>query len=198
MNFHEVNFPDSIGIFAVGICEFSTSCAITISGRETRSSDNVLPRRKYELRQCIVSINQFELFNRFFIARAGKRFGFRLKDHFDFTIVRQSIAKGDGCLAQFQLKKIYYDEYISHTRIITKPRRSNLKFWIGPDEIEAQEIDLNTGIITLSHPLPQDQELIASCEFDVPVRFVHDNFTYNFNPDGSVSLENIEMIEVLE
>ena len=39
MNFHNVNLPKYIERFAVGVSEFTTSCATSLSGREVRSYD---------------------------------------------------------------------------------------------------------------------------------------------------------------
>ena len=60
MNFHNVNLPKYVEIFAVGSSEFSTSLAVTKSGREARSSDTYIPRRRYTLRDCRLSQAQFE------------------------------------------------------------------------------------------------------------------------------------------
>ena len=86
MSFHNVNLPKYIEIFAVGSSEFSTSLAVSMSGREIRNSDTQTPRRRYVLKDCRLSLSQFESFNSFFKARAGMRFAFRLRDHFDYKV----------------------------------------------------------------------------------------------------------------
>ena len=118
MNFHNVNLPKYIEIFAVGVSEFNTSCATSMSGREARSSDSQIARRRYLLKGCRLSQSQFDAFNSFFIARAGKRFSFRLKDYFDFTVDKQIIAIGDDIETKFQLKKLYHDDFAPYLRNI--------------------------------------------------------------------------------
>jgi len=198
MNFHNVNLPKYIEIFAVGVSEFSTSCATSMSGREVRSSDSQIARRRYLLKECRLSQSQFDAFNSFFIARAGKRFSFRLKDYFDFTVNKQIIANGNDVETKFQLQKLYQDDFAPYLRNITKPKINTLKLWINNEENIPQEIDLNTGIVKLQNPVPVAAQLVASFEFDVPVRFANDSFTYSFNQDGTISLDNAELIEVLE
>jgi uncharacterized protein (TIGR02217 family) len=198
MSFHHINLPHFIEIFAVGVSEFSTSCAVSRSGREVRSSDSITPRRKYILKGCKMSLAQFEIFNSFFIARAGKKFAFLLKDHFDFFVEKQVIAVGTGTGNKIQLIKNYPDAFAPHFRKITKPRPQSLKLWINQQPVSGQEIDKNTGLVTLSEPLAKDAELVASFEFDVAVRFASDSFQYSFNADGTTSLDNVEMIEVIE
>ena len=198
MNFHSVNLPKYIEIFAVGVSEFTTSCVTTMSGREARSSDSKIARRRYLLKGCRLSQLQFDAFNSFFIARAGKRFSFRLKDYFDFTVDKQVIATGNDIETKFQLKKLYHDDFTPYLRNITKPKINTLKLWQNNEEIVPQHIDPYTGIIQFPKAIPTYVELVASFEFDVPVRFANDNFEYSFNQDGTISLDKAELIEVLE
>jgi uncharacterized protein (TIGR02217 family) len=83
-------------------------------------------------------------------------------------------------------------------RNITKPKINTLKLWLNNEEIVPQHIDPYTGIIQLPKAIPTYGELVASFEFDVPVRFVNDNLEYSFNQDGTISLDKAELIEVLE
>ncbi|GAB4164477.1 MAG: DUF2460 domain-containing protein [Rickettsiaceae bacterium] len=198
MGFHNINLPHFIEVFAVGSSEFSTSCAVSMSGREIRSSDSVVPRRKYTLKGCRLSLAQFEAFNSFFIARAGKRFAFRLKDHFDFSVKKQIIASGSDGETKIQLHKIYPDELQPHARKITKPKGQTIKLWINQTELDLQEVDTCLGVITLPGPLGKGDVLVASFEFDVPVRFANDHFNYSFNTDGTISLDDVDMVEVIE
>ena len=198
MNFHNINLPNFVEIFAIGVSEFSTSCATSMSGREIRSSDQKIPRRKYTLKECKLSVTQFESFNSFFIARCGQRYGFRLKDYCDFSAIKQSINPCHNLRNIFQLSKTYEDNVTPHIRKITKPKISTIKLSINDKEIVPQHIDANLGIVTLNNSLEISQELIASFEFDVPVRFAIDSFQYNLNTNGTISLNNIEIIEVIE
>ncbi len=83
-------------------------------------------------------------------------------------------------------------------RNITKPKINTLKLWQNNEEIVPQHIDPYTGIIQFPKAIPTYVELVASFEFDVPVRFANDNFEYSFNQDGTISLDKAELIEVLE
>lgn len=196
--FHDTNLPKHIEVFAVGSSEFTTSLTSSMSGRESRNSDTHFPRRRYTLKDCRLSLDQFELFNSFFKARAGRRFAFRLKDHFDYKVTKQVVAMGDGSTKSFQLKKIYKDKVSPYARVITRPIIKTIKIWCNDTLIQPESIDKNTGIICLNKAIQKDSKLIASFEFDVPVRFMHDSFQYSFNRDGTILLDNAELIEVLE
>jgi len=197
MNFHDVSLPKYIEIFAVGSSQFSTSLARAKSGSEVRNSDSQLPLRRYVLKDCSISHSQFESFNSFFKSRAGQRFSFKLRDPFDHKVVNQPIATGDGVRQSFQLHKTYIDPVSPCMRIITKPVFETIRLTVDGQEVAVQMFNAS-GVITLAQILPQDKVLHANFEFDVVVRFSQDSFTYSFNSDGTIGLENIELIEVLD
>lgn len=196
-DFHNVNLPSYIEIFAIATTEFSTICATTKSGREVRNSNSLIPKRSYLLKDCRLSRNQFEEFNSFFYARCGRRFAFRLKDYCDFKVKKQQIGKGDGITTDFQLIKIYQDSVAPYIRKITKPVDKTLTIYTGENTIIPKFIDLKTGLIGLTDVLEEGIELFASFEFDVPVRFEKDSFHYSFNEDGTISLDDVRLVEVL-
>ncbi len=195
MNFHDVNPPKYVEIFAVGSSGFSTSLATTKSGREVRNSDSQLPLRRYVLKDCMLSHTQFESFNSFFKARAGQRFSFKLRDPFDHKVVDQPIATGDGARQRFQLQKTYADPVAPWVRRITKPVFETIRLSVDGQPVDVQMFSAK-GVVTLAQILPQGKVLRADFDFDVVVRFAQDSFTYGFNSDGTIGLENIELIEV--
>ncbi len=82
MNFHNVSLPKCAAIFAVGCSEFFTSTAVSMSGREMRNSDTQIPKRRYSLKNCCLSLQQFEEFYSFFQARGWAAFFFSLTRSF--------------------------------------------------------------------------------------------------------------------
>ena len=197
MNFHDVSLPKYVEIFAIGSSEFSTSLAVTKSGREVRNSDSQLPRRRYLLKDCRLSHAQFESFNSFFKSRAGQRFSFKLRDPFDHKAVNQPIATGDGVCQNFQLQKIYEDPVAPCVRKITKPVSDSIRLSVDNQPVAIQMLKTN-GSVALEQAVLRDKVLRADFEFDVVVRFAQDSFSYSFNNDGTIGLESIELIEVLE
>lgn len=196
-DFHNINLPSYIEIFAVATIEFSTICASTKSGREVRNANSLIPKRSYLLKDCRLSRSQFEVFNSFFYARCGRRYAFRLKDYCDYKVNKQQIGKGDGTKKEFQLVKAYQDSLAPYIREITTPLDKTVKIYSNKDVIDPKKISLSTGAITLTNALPKGVELFASFEFDVPVRFEKDSFQYSFNEDGTISLDDVRLVEVL-
>ena len=197
MNFHDVQMPRFMEAFAVGKPEFSTSCALTISGRELRNLDCEQAKQRYLFKNCFLSQIEFEQFNSFFRARRGRNFSFRFRDLVDYQVVKQFIANGDGYTQEFPLVKLYADSVSPYFRTITKPVKGSIKIYLENEEIDA-DVNYDKGILNLGRPLAREQILLADFIFDVAVRFSNDSFEYNYCNDGSVELEGIELLEVME
>lgn len=196
MNFHDIRMPEFIESFAVGKPEFATSHALTKSGREARHLDRKDVRQKYLIKNARLSSTEFEQFNSFFKARRGSNFAFRFRDYADYKGTSAIIAKGDGTLNKFQLKKIYNDNVLPYERVITKPVNNSVTLYIN-NVRTIGIVDYNDGVITLPNSLGQDAVLTADFIFDVAVRFSLDSFEYSYCSDGSIELSSIELTEVI-
>lgn len=119
-----------------------------------------------------------------------------LRDYADYKVTNGMIAKGDGNLNKFQLRKIYNDTIAPYERVITKPVNNSVVLYINNARTMGI-VDYNDGNITLPNPLGQDATLTADFTFDVVVRFSIDSFEYSYCNDGSIELSNIELVEVI-
>lgn len=120
-----------------------------------------------------------------------------MKDYCDFKVKKQQIGKGDGATKEFQLVKIYQDSLAPYIREISRPLDKTVTIYSDEGAIVPKAINLKTGTITLSDALSEGAELFASFEFDVPVRFEKDSFQYSFNEDGTISLDDVRLVEVV-
>lgn len=196
MNFHDIRMPEFIESFGVGKPEFSTSYAITKSGREIRHLDYEHVCQKYIIKNAKLSTEEFEQFNSFFKARRGSNFAFRFRDHADYKVTNGFIAKGDGNVNKFQLKKIYDDPISPYMRIITKPVNNSVTVYVNNVRV-ISIIDYNEGIVTLPNHLAEESILTADFIFDVAVRFSIDSFEYSYSNNGCIELCDIELREVI-
>lgn len=194
---HNIVLPGNISSCATGISEFSNNRVTTKSGHEICSENEQLIRRKYLINECRLSIEEFEQFNIFFMARRGSRFGFLLKDHFDSQAVRQLIAKGDGQTNNYHLQKTYKDTISPYVRIIKYPYDRSVKLYINNKIYSDFQIEQETRQIILKQPLPSNADLLATFSFFIPVRFSCDSYKYRFHDDGSIILSDIEIQEVI-
>lgn len=197
MSFHDIRLPGFLEAFACSVPEFSTSAATSYSGREVRSSDRSHSLLKLFIKQARLSALEFNQFNSFFRARAGRRFSFRFHDKSDFIAIKSLIGIGDGVTKEFQLYKIYDDPISPYRRRITKPLKGKVSVYISNGQTQVN-IDYLTGMIIFNTAPPAGERIFADFEFDVPVRFNTDQFGYSFMPDGSIELSEIELVEVHE
>ena len=197
MSFHNIRLPAFLEAFIHSTPEFSTSSVISNSGREVRSSDRDYSLLRFFIKQARLSATEFNQFNSFFRARSGKRFSFRLHDKSDFSANKSFIGMGDGETKEFQLYKIYHDPVNPYKRRITKPLKDKIAIYVNEQRAKVG-IDYLTGIIMFDFAPGRDDKIFADFEFDVPVRFNSDQFSYSFMPDGSIELSEIELVEVSE
>ncbi|MFV9858263.1 phage distal tail protein, Rcc01695 family [Rickettsia sibirica] len=155
-----------------------------------------LTSQKYLIKNARLSSTEFEQFNSFFKARCGSNFALRFRNYADYRGINEVIAKGDGNLNKFQLRKIYGDPIAPYERVITKPVNNSVILYIN--NVRTMGIvDYNNGIVTLPSPLGQDVILTTDFTFDVAVRLSIDSFEYSYCNDGSIALYNIELVEVI-
>ncbi|MEY3197362.1 MAG: hypothetical protein RLZZ59_733 [Pseudomonadota bacterium] len=192
MQTHDILLPSFISIHLRGGPAFATVLASSISGREIRAYDRQYSIQKYNLSGCKLSLEEFERFNCFFRARMGCAYAFRVRDYADYLIDEQVIAVGDGVSSQFEICKTYHDELSSYSRRIYAIREDSVS-----SNVEVDKIDKIYGFVHTKRPLEKGKELVIKAEFDVWVRFASDEFKYLFCDDGSVLIEELELLEVV-
>lgn len=138
-----------------------------------------LTSQKYLIKNARLSSTEFEQFNSFFKARCGSNFALRFRNYADYRGINEVIAKGDGNLNKFQLRKIYGNPIAPYERVITKPVNNSVMLYIN--NVRTMGIvDYNDGIVNLPSPLGQDVILTTDFTFDVAVRLSIDSFEYSY------------------
>ncbi|MCP5370029.1 MAG: DUF2460 domain-containing protein [Rickettsiaceae bacterium] len=193
MTIHNIILPTDISAFITGISEFSTSRIMTKSGLEICSSDQQIVRRCYCLSECKISIDSFEHFNNFFLGRNGSRYGFLLKDHFDYKAEKQILSFKNNKLL---LQKTYPDLCNPYVRTIKYPIIETLILYLDNTRYYNFTID-NNAEITVNGELNPDKIFTATFEFLIPVRFKQDTYKYKLCNDGTIILYDIEIQEII-
>jgi len=208
MNFHEVRFPANLSFGSVGGPERRTDIVTLANGFEERNTPWAHSRRRYDAGLGMRSLDDIETLISFFEARQGQMFGFRWKDWSDYKSGAatldtdkgdQVIARGDGVQTAFQLVKIYSSGGFSYTRPIVKPVLGTVKIGLEQDEMREGvdfEVDLNSGLVTFSDPPPEQVEITAGFEFDVPVRFDTDKIQTSVASFQAGDVPNVPVVEV--
>ncbi|WP_171231435.1 DUF2460 domain-containing protein [Ruegeria sp. HKCCA4812] len=208
MNFHEVRFPASLSFGSVGGPERRTDIVTLANGFEERNTPWAHSRRRYDAGLGMRSLDDIETLISFFEARQGQIFGFRWKDWSDFKSGKatadinfgdQVIAKGDGTRTEFQLIKTYHSGGASYARPIVKPVLGTVRLGLDQDEVREGvdfDVDLTTGRVTFADPPPEEVDITAGFEFDVPVRFDTDKIQTSVASFQAGDVPNVPVVEV--
>ncbi|WP_170770530.1 DUF2460 domain-containing protein [Ruegeria lacuscaerulensis] len=208
MNFHEVRFPASLSFGSVGGPERRTDIVTLANGFEERNTPWAHSRRRYDAGFGMRSLDDIETLISFFEARQGQMFGFRWKDWSDYKSGAatadvdkgdQVIARGDGVKTDFQLVKTYSSGGFQYVRPITKPVLGTVRLGLEQDEMREGvdfEVDLLRGQVMFADPPPENVEITAGFEFDVPVRFDTDKIQTSVASFQAGDVPNVPVVEV--
>ncbi|WP_419739884.1 phage distal tail protein, Rcc01695 family [Ruegeria sp.] len=208
MNFHEVRFPASLSFGSVGGPERRTDIVTLANGFEERNTPWAHSRRRYDAGLGMRSLDDIETMISFFEARQGQMFGFRWKDWSDYKSGSatadvdhgdQVIARGDGECTEFQLVKTYSSGGVSYVRPITKPVLGTVRLGLDQDAMREgvdYEVDLARGVVSFVAPPPEQVEITAGFEFDVPVRFDTDKIQTSVASFQAGDVPNVPVVEV--
>ncbi len=208
MNFHEVRFPASLSFGSVGGPERRTDIVTLANGFEERNTSWAHSRRRYDAGLGMRSLDDIETMISFFEARQGQMFGFRWKDWSDYKSGSatadvehgdQVIARGDGERTEFQLVKTYSSGGVSYVRPITKPVLGTVRLGLDQDAMREgvdYEVDLARGVVSFVAPPPEQVEITAGFEFDVPVRFDTDKIQTSVASFQAGDVPNVPVVEV--
>ncbi len=193
--FHEARFPPDISYGAVGGPMFSTGVVTSMSGGEQRAQNWAQSRIKYDVSHGVKTKAQLDALIAFFRARKGKAYGFRFKDWADYVATSQPCVALDPL--HFQLAKTYADEAgYADIRTIKKPVVGTVKVYIGDVLVnEGFTIDYTKGIVEFVND-KTGQDITASFEFDVPMRFDSDEMSVSMDSLSIYSWGNINVIEI--
>jgi len=208
MDFHDIRFPTSLSLGAVGGPERRTEIVTLTSGHEERNTPWQHSRRRYDAGTGLQSLDDIEEIIAFFEARRGQMAAFRWKDWADFkscspskkrNFEDQVIGTGDGSTTDFQLVKTYRSGDYSYERPVTKPVDGTVTVGLaGELQILDQHfyIDFILGIVSFEEAPLSGTIVTAGFEFDVPVRFDTDRIQSSMSRFQAGEVPDIPVIEV--
>ncbi len=179
---------------------FSTVIVNTGSGAETRIGQWSRPRSRWDFSYKDRPAEQLQAIDNFFRNRYGRLYGFRWKDWADYTAVEQELINPYPLAGPIQLQKTYSDAAGESVRIIFKPIASTVVIRKNGSVLTLTTdytIDATTGIVTLTTPPAEGDDLDWSGEFDVPVRFEEDALKYTQIAPTMYSMDNCAVVEIL-
>jgi len=205
MSFNESRISDGIAYGSTGGPRYKTVIITLDSGYQTRDSKWSYPLYAYNVGYGVKTLADMYELQELFHASKGSANGFRFKDFADFkscavdqtlSFNDQSIGTGDGATTAFQLSKTYTFGAVSQSRIISKPVSGTTVIAIdGVEQTSGWTIDTTTGIVTFTTAPLSAEVITAGFEFDVPVHFSSDEWSWSWENFESLSA-NVGLMEV--
>lgn len=204
MAFHEERFPAALSFGSLGGPERRTEIVELANGFEERNTPWSQARRRYDAGMGLRSLDDVAALVSFFEAREGQLHGFRWKDWSDFKSCLPSatpaaddqlIGTGDEITRSFQLVK----HYGTRVREIAKPVAGTVSLAVDRDIQERGadwDVDMTTGIVTLTRAPQPGARITAGFEFDVPVRFDTDRIKTSVASFQAGEVPDIPVVEV--
>ena len=202
--FHDIRFPFSVAIGAIGGPQRRTEIVTLVSGREERNSPWADSVRRWDAGPGVKSLDDLNTLIAFFEARRGRLHGFRFRDPIDNrsclpsqvpSMLDQVIGMGDGVATDFQLVKVYASGGESWVRRIAKPVEGTVV--VAVDGVEAAvAVDHATGLVSFAVPPVLDAVIAAGFAFDCPVRFDTDRLDIALDAIGAGTAPSVPLVEL--
>lgn len=193
-NFHDELLPKEVSIYLSGGPEFYTDLIKTISGQEIRNSCSAEFVKVFEMKNCFLSEEIFTKLYNFFVARCGRKYGFKIYDignhslsnakllHYFDNVFK--IVQSFGDVSRILYKRIYC------------PIISTIKLRNASGElIDSYDFDKNNCTIMMHDSITSD--IYIDTEFYSVVRFDSDRLNYYKADNGSFCITGLDLVEVL-
>ena len=176
---------------------FSTEIIDLDGGGEVRNSRWLYPKHRFEfnLSPDLRDGQAYLEFRSLWYACAGAHETFRFTHWADFSGDHELLGVGTGAQTQFQLVKNYTSGAITRQRKITRPIEGTVIIYVNGVAV-AGTVDTATGIVTLNVAAPNGQQVRASFEYDIEVRFMDDEIELVGLTDQLEQPVSITLIEV--
>lgn len=162
---------------------------ISVSNQRIQICNNIQFLVKCEIYPALFSNEQKNEFLNFY--RAHKNIGFRFLDPFDYQARYQKLLPINK--TKLQIVKNYVSGNAQEVRVISKPVINTIEIYnIDKQKINPSnyELDLMSGIITLTNTSIDINNLYANFDFHVPAKFDTEDLMFDFNNSKQFSTNN--------
>jgi uncharacterized protein (TIGR02217 family) len=189
--FDDARLPVDIEVGAEGGPTFSTGIVTMANGTEQRTQNWSRAKSTYTIGYGI-SETDWQAVRAFFYARRGRARGFRFKDWTDYVADLEPVLVDNGHMF---LAKTYKDDTgLTYIRRITRPVPGTLELFAA-DGVTNVTSSYTESYGLLSGP---SAPLLASFEFDIPMRFDVDEFSLTHETIKAATVGNLNLIELIE
>jgi uncharacterized protein (TIGR02217 family) len=189
----DVRLPVDVERGAEGGPGFKTTVTTLANGMEQRNQEWSTMRGQWNVGYGIQTLSSLQAVYNFFIGRRGQARGFRFKDWQDYKAVEQPVGTISGVDTRRQLQKVYDDETNPYFRKITHPVAGTLIVYV--DSLATEDYTLlENGVIEFASD--PGANVVATFEFDVPVRFDTDDLRIQLQHFDAGQAPNISIVEL--
>lgn len=194
-----LKFPENISEGATGGPQFNTEIITVASGGEKRNKVWSSPIYSFECAHGVKTQEQLDELIDFFYEASGRAYPFRFKNWAEYVLTKNKSELVRSGTNNETLT--IYKKYSSYTRKLTKIVDGTFKLYA--DDVlllSGYNLDIETGIITLSNPSNYDQSVVftCECEYDFWCRFDTDTMFYSIDKYNVYSWGQIPLVEVRE
>jgi uncharacterized protein (TIGR02217 family) len=189
----DVRLPVDIERGAMGGPEFRTTVVTMVSGRERRNQEWDVPLSSFNIGYGIRKRSEMEAVYSFFIARGGRARGFRFKNWLDFKVELDPVGTIAGEPTKRQLIRVYADTVNPQLRIVAYPLEATLKVYVN--QVLTTDYLLQANGV-LEFPTDPGLDVLASFEYDIPVRFDTDQLNTKLNTFREGEQPSIQIVEL--
>lgn len=189
----EARISDRVALGFQAVPSYSTRIVTLDNGRESRNANWTRAKRRFSALYANFTREAFAELLEVFHAVRGAAYSFRFKDWTDFEVIDGSLGMPPAGDDPVQLVKTYTFGGQTVTRTITKPVAGTLTVSQG-GALVMGSLDTATGIFTPSGAWTPGVEIIASFQFDVPVRFASDEMPSAYENKDCIST-TAELVE---
>lgn len=174
---------------------YSTRIVELDNGKEKRNVNWTKARRRFSAAWQNFSREDFDALLACFHVCAGSAIAFRFKDWTDYQATNEPLGNTPGAnQTPVQLIKTYTFGGSTRARNITKPNLTGFTLYQG-GVAKAGTLDTTTGLFTPDTNWTAATALTWTGTFDVPVRFVSDEFPATFEATENYITANAELVE---
>lgn len=193
--FDDVRLPIDIERGTQGGPVFNTTVRKLTSGKEKRNAEWSAPINAFNIGYGISNRADLEAVYAFFHARRGRARGFRFRNWLDYEVKAGVVGNIAGEPTKRQLVRIYEDTTNTYIRSVTRPVAATVKVWVNGVISTAYTLD---PLGVLEFPSDPGENVLASFEFDYPVRFDTDQLTVQLEHVNAGLVPNIPLVELKE
>jgi len=185
MPFHDIEFPLTLSSLTPKTA-WNTQVTELGGGGEQRASLFGDAKRRYDARTAeTLLLTNFDSVEKFFNARRGKYFSYKLTDRTNWKATAEGFGIGDGSTTTFQLSINRGDASNAYNREIYLPKSGTLTVFdnatpvvegSGAGKFLVDYNGANGGLVTFGTAPVNTHVLTATFEYYIPVRFEIDEF----------------------